>query len=178
MRARCDAIVIGAGTARADDPRLTVRVPRVRLQPLRVVCDTRLELPLGLRLFRAPLARGTVVACGVRSSAARRRALEARGVTVWPLAERQGGVAPRALARRLAEEGCHDVLLEAGATLGTAWLRSDLVDQFALFIAPLLLGEGRTWLGPLGKRGLAGARRVRLARQERVGDDALLIAEV
>jgi diaminohydroxyphosphoribosylaminopyrimidine deaminase/5-amino-6-(5-phosphoribosylamino)uracil reductase len=178
MRAQSDAIVIGAGTARADDPRLTVRSVRSRLQPLRVVCDTRLELPLRLALFRAPLTRGTVVACGVRASAVRRRALEARGVTVWALPERQGGVAPRALARRLADEGCHDVLLEAGATLGTAWLKAGLVDQLALFIAPLLLGEGRAWLGPLGARGLAGARRVRLARQERVGDDALLIAEV
>src|SRR5262249_3922638 len=63
-RAAAAAIVIGSGTARADDPRLTVRgAGRRALVPLRVVCDSRLTLPRGLRLFRPPLARGTVVAC-------------------------------------------------------------------------------------------------------------------
>lgn len=174
LRAGSDAIVIGAGTALADDPRLTARLGPGTPQPLRVVCDTRLSLPATLRLFSPPLARGTVVACSRRASAAQARALEERGVTVWRLPAGRDGVSPRALARRLAAAGRHEVLLEGGATLGRAWMRAGLVDRVALFAAPLVLGDGPVWCGPLG-RSLATAPRGRLARLERAGDGALLL---
>ena len=179
MRAVADAVVVGRGTAAADDPQLTARAVGTRRQPLRVVCDTRLALPGRLRLFGRALAKGTVVACGRHANAARARALEARGVRVWRLPVRHGHVAPAALARRLAEEGCHEVLIESGAGLGTAWLRAGLVDRVALFVAPRVLGaEGLEWCGPLGRRRLARAVPGRLAGIERVGEDALLVMEV
>jgi len=173
LRAVNDAILVGAGTVRADDPRLTARHAARAPQPLRVVCDTRLSLPRTHRLFSPPLARGTVVACGTNASATRARALEAAGVTLWRLATERGRVSPRALARRLAGEGRHEVLLEGGATLGTAWLRAGLVDRIALFAAPLALGEGLPWCGALG-RTLASAPRGHFGRIERLGDDVLL----
>ena len=177
MRAEADAIVVGANTARADDPRLTARVGRTVEQPLRVVCDTSLRLPLTLKLFRDPLASGTVVACGPKAPAARVRALEARGVRVWrlPLAGRH--VSPRAIARRLAAEGRHEVLLEGGATLGGAWLRESLVDRIALFVAPRLLGDGLPWLGGKGWA-LEKAPQGRIVSIERAGADALLLVAV
>jgi diaminohydroxyphosphoribosylaminopyrimidine deaminase/5-amino-6-(5-phosphoribosylamino)uracil reductase len=186
MRARADAIVIGAGTARADDPRLTARGPGTgdgvrsrRVQPLRVVCDTRLRLPRRLRLF-GPLALGTVVACARRAVGAgrgrmRRRELEARGVAVWPLAGGGRGVAPHALARRLAAEGCADVLLECGARLGDAWLEAGLVDELALFVAPrVLCGGAQAWSGALPARRLEEALGGRLIEVRRLGRDVLL----
>jgi len=176
LRAAADAIVIGAGTARADDPRLTARLGAGTPQPLRVVCDTRLSLPKGLKLFSPPLARGTVVACSARAPEARARALEGRGVAVWRLPANGDGVSPRALARRLAASGRHEVLLEGGATLGRAWMRDGLVDRVALFAAPLVLGDGLAWCEGLG-RTLAGAPRGRLARIERAGDGALLLVD-
>ena len=176
LRAASDAVVIGAGTARADDPRLTARLGRGAPQPLRVVCDTRLRLPSRLRLFGPALARGTVVACGMRAPAARARALERRGVRVWRLPLAAGRVSPRALARRLAREGCHDVLLESGPTLGTAWLRAGLVDRIALFTAPAVLGaEGLAWCGPLGRGRLARALRGRFAECREVGGDSFVM---
>ena len=176
LRARADAIVIGSGTARADNPRLTVR--GTANGPLRVVCDTELSLAVGLRLFGA-LAAGTVVACGRGAAPRRRRQLEARGVTVWQLPRGSGGVSPRALARRLAGEGCHDVLLECGPRLGAAWMRAGLIDECALFVAPRLLGgAARGWPGDLGVRALAGARGARLLEVRRVGADLLLRAEM
>src|SRR5439155_9317902 len=109
--AAADAIVIGSGTALADDPRLTARIARRRdIQPLRVVCDSRLRLPLTLRLLRPPLSRGTVVACRRDASERRARQLERRGVAVWRLQAAVGGVSPLAVARKLASAGCHDVL--------------------------------------------------------------------
>lgn len=179
LRATADAIVVGAGTARADDPRLTVRHgARASRTPLRVVCDTRLRLPLSLKLFSRALAPGTIVACGRAASAARVRALESRGVRVWRLPLAGRGVSPRALAERFAREGCHDVLLEGGAVLGTEWWRAGVVDRLALFMAPLALGgDALGWLGPLG-RTLADARRGRFVELARVGEDAFALVEV
>jgi diaminohydroxyphosphoribosylaminopyrimidine deaminase / 5-amino-6-(5-phosphoribosylamino)uracil reductase len=176
MRAAADAIVIGAGTARADDPRLTARSGRGP-SPLRVVCDTRLSLPRTLRLFGPALARGTVVACGTGAPRSREQALTARGVRVWRLPRARGGVSPMALARRLSQEGCHEVLLESGPGLGTSWLRAGLVDRIALFTAPRVLGsEGLAWCGPLGRLRLDRALAGRVIERSRLGED--LLAEV
>jgi len=173
LRAASDALVVGAATARADDPRLTARHAVGAPQPLRVVCDTRLSLPRSLRVFSPPLARGTVVACGERASSSRARALAARGVEVWRLPTVRGRVSPRALARRLVAAGRHEVLLEGGAALGSSWLRAGLIDRVALFSAPAILGEGLPWCGPIGAS-LAAAPRGRFGRIERLGDDLLL----
>jgi diaminohydroxyphosphoribosylaminopyrimidine deaminase / 5-amino-6-(5-phosphoribosylamino)uracil reductase len=175
MRAHMDAIVVGATTARRDDPRLDARGVGAAAQPLRVVCDTSLALPLSLRLFGRARAAGTAVACGPKAPPARRRALEARGVRVWALPLAGGRVSPRALAARLAAEGCHEVMLEGGAALGTSWMACGLVDEVALFLAPRLIGaEGLDWCGALGRRGLADAVAGRVLAHERVGDDVLV----
>jgi len=182
LRARSDAVVIGAGTARQDDPRLTVRLGRGRgrvAQPLRVVCDTHLRLPTGLRLFGRALAAGTVVACGPAAPAARARALERRGVTVWRLPLAASRVSPRALARRLAAAGCFEVLLESGPTLGTAWLAAGLVERIALFHAPFVLGgTGLAWCGPLARDTLARARRGRVTACGMAGGDSFTMVEI
>jgi len=170
LRALADAVVIGAGTARADNPRLTARAVGAPRQPLRVVCDTRLSLPRRLRLLQH---RGTVVACGRSASRQRRRELEARGIEVWPLPVSGGGVSPRALLRRLARAGCHDVLLEGGATLAASWLRAGVVDRIALFTAPRVLGAGG--LAWPGRHGRAWAGRV--AGVTRVGEDVHTMVE-
>jgi diaminohydroxyphosphoribosylaminopyrimidine deaminase/5-amino-6-(5-phosphoribosylamino)uracil reductase len=182
LRAGADAVVIGAGTARADDPRLTARPSDTRdavCQPLRVVCDTRLRLPLTLRLFGPALAKGTVVACGPAAPAARARALERRGVAVWRLPLSAGRVSPRALAKRLARGGRYDVLLESGPTLGTAWLEAGLVGRIALFTAPRVLGaEGLAWCGPLGSGLLARALPGRISACGGAGGDLFVMVEM
>jgi diaminohydroxyphosphoribosylaminopyrimidine deaminase / 5-amino-6-(5-phosphoribosylamino)uracil reductase len=180
LRADADAIVVGAGTARADDPQLTVRLPGVTGRaPLRVVCDTRLRLPLSLRLYGTRLARGTVVACGSDAPAAPQRALEARGVMVWRLPLAAGGVSPRALARRLAAAGRYEVLLECGPRLGTSWLRGGLVSRIALFTAPRVLGgEGLAWCGPLGRGALERALPGRIRACGGVGEDSFVMVEM
>lgn len=178
LRARADAVVVGAGTARADDPRLTVRLKGARRQPLRVVLDSRLELPLSLRLYGRTLARGTVVACAADAPRARALALERRGVRVWRMA-RRGRVSPTALLARLADEGVHEALLECGPALGTPWLRARLVDRLAMFVAPRLLGaEGLGWLGPLGRGRLERALPGRFVAERRYGGDAFLMFEL
>lgn len=167
MRAASDAIVIGAGTARADDPRLTARAVGSRRQPLRVVCDTQLRLPLRLRLFGAALADGTIVACGPRASRRAQAALEKRGVEVWRLPASREGVSPAALLKRLADNGRHEVMVEGGARLASSWLAAGVVDRLALFTAPTVIGDGgRSW-SPRLRAPRAGAT----LAQGRIGGD-------
>ncbi len=177
LRAASDAIVVGSGTARADDPRLTARAGARAATPLRVVVDSRLRLPLSLRLYSPALARGTVVACTAAAPAARARALVARGVTVWRLAAARGRVSPTALARRLAREARHEVLLEGGATLGSAFLRAGLVQRLVIYAAPIVLGGGLSWCDGLD-RALAGAARGRWVSVASVGGDARLTVDL
>jgi len=177
LRAEHDAILVGAGTARSDDPRLTARTGAHVRQPLRVIVDSKLRLGSGLRVFSRSLAAGTVVACTRAAARSRERVLAALGVRVWRLAAASGRVSPVALARRLVAEGCHDVLLEGGATLGAAWLRSRLVQRVVLYSAPLVLGGGRAWCdGPA--RPLAEAVRGRVVSATRVGGDTRTLVEL
>ncbi len=177
LRGACDAILIGAGTARADDPRLTVRLGKGGArEPLRVVCDSRLSLPVSLQLYGQKLARGTVVACAAQAPARRVHALEERGVRVWRLPTQKGRVSPRALARRFAREGVLEVLLEGGATLGASWLKAALIDRIALFTAPRVLGAGLSWCAPFGAA-LANAPNGHVTSVERVGADTLTWVE-
>ena len=177
LRAASDCVVVGAGTARADDPRLTARTGGRPPQPLRVIVDSRLSLPLRLRVFSRALARGTVVACTAAAPAARERALVERGVTVWRLPATRLRVSLPALAARLAREGRHEVLLEGGATLGTEFLRARLVQRIVLYAAPFVLGGGRSWCDGLGLP-LAEAERGRVVSVERVGEDARVVVDL
>jgi diaminohydroxyphosphoribosylaminopyrimidine deaminase/5-amino-6-(5-phosphoribosylamino)uracil reductase len=180
-RARHDAVLIGAGTARLDDPRLTVRAARGD-DPLRVIATASLVLPIRARLLAPPLAAGTVVATvrprrGVTAWERRRRWLEARGVRVWVLAGRGARVPLRALLLRLAAEEAHHVLVEGGAQLAGALLRDRLVDELRLFTAPLVLGEGVSWAS--GARFETGtAPRLLAPRLERIGGDWLVSGRV
>ena len=174
MRSEADAVVIGSGTARADDPRLTARGFKSPRQPLRVVCDTSLTLPLTLKLFGRRLASGTVVACATDAPRARERALAARGVGVWRLPRTADGVSPAALVTRLAREGRHEVMVEGGGVLACACLRAGVVDRIAMFTAPRLLGQGGlSWCGPL-KRPLTLGR---VVEHRRIGPDLFAMIE-
>lgn len=172
MRARVDALVVGSGTAVADDPRLTARRGRrVVHRPIRVLVDTRLRVPPTARLFAGEPGSAWVL-CGARAPATRRRALEARGARVLPVASRDGHLDLRAALRCLAKEGLSELLVEGGGGLVAALLRAGLVDEFHWFAAPRLLGcDGLPALGGLEISRLAGAPELEELRVRRVGRD-------
>ncbi|MEM1126858.1 MAG: bifunctional diaminohydroxyphosphoribosylaminopyrimidine deaminase/5-amino-6-(5-phosphoribosylamino)uracil reductase RibD [Bacteroidota bacterium] len=150
-RATLDGVLVGRGTAAADDPALTVRHVAGR-QPRRLVLDRTGTLPPSLQLFTDAQAAHTlaVVAEGVTPAYA--EALTARGGTVWQLPTRSDDGAVHldlaALLNRLGVEGgpkgrpLQTLLVEAGPGLASALLQQDLVDRYALFVAPKLLGAG------------------------------------
>ncbi|MFM1800626.1 MAG: hypothetical protein RLZZ117_2904 [Cyanobacteriota bacterium] len=151
LRARCDAVIVGGGTVRADDPLLTSRGRRAP-EPLRVVLSRTLELPAAARLWRQEEAP-VLVAHGPEASAAACQRLDALGVPRLPLVR----CAPRPLLEALAKRGCNQVLWECGPSLAAAALREGGVQEVAAVIAPRLLGgqPARTPLGLLEARTMA-----------------------
>lgn len=172
MRSLADAVLIGAGTLRRDDPLLTVRACPGR-DPLRVVLTRGGRLPPAARLF-ATAAEAPTLVLAAELSAARERALLAAGVQV----ERFDGT-PRDALLRLAARGVLDVLLEGGPRLASALLADGLVDRVALFVAPLLIGCGAPDLTTL-RASEAEERPLRLREPvwRPVGADMLLEAAV
>lgn len=150
LRARCDAVIVGGGTVRADDPLLTSRGRR-RPEPLRVVISRSLDLPRQARLWDTSTAP-TLVAHGYGAQARRRFQLDRLGIERLVLEQCE----PRALLEHLARRGCNQVLWECGAELASAALRQDCVQELAAVIAPKLMGgtPARTALGDLGFTGM------------------------
>src|SRR5262245_14425258 len=153
LRAWADAVVVGAGTVRADDPRLTARSVAAHAeawQPLRVVVDASGGTPPEARVFEpgAP----TLVATTHRAPEERIRGWVATGAEVSVLeAEPGGGVSPAALVRELGKRDVQGVLLEGGATLAWTFIREDLVDRVVHYLAPSIIGG-------LGATGVVGGR--------------------
>ena len=145
LRATCDAVVVGSGTAVTDDPQLTVRRPdgsAAERQPLRVVVDRRGRLPAGARVLDD--AAPTLVSA----------APTAAGL----LAELYG-------------QDVRRLLLEGGPTLAAAFLREGLVDEAVLHLAPKLLGAGAALVGDLGITSIAGALSLSVTDVTRRGQD-------
>jgi len=180
MRAASDAIVVGAGTALADDPELTVRDPSYRGRPVvRVLVDAAGRVPATGRLFDqgAP----TLVATTGRCDPAVADAWRAAGAEVVVLpADDGGGVALVDLLAFLGKRDVQSVLLEGGPTLAASAVRDGLVDRMTLFLAPKLLG-GSAAPGVLGGEGLAPvdrAVRLEIVSVERIGEDLKVEADV
>jgi diaminohydroxyphosphoribosylaminopyrimidine deaminase/5-amino-6-(5-phosphoribosylamino)uracil reductase len=145
LRATCDAVVVGSGTAVADDPQLTVRNPHggaVARQPLRVVVDRRGRLP------------------------ATARVLDGAAPTHVSRAATPGDLLAELFAR-----GVRRVLLEGGPTLAAAFLRDGLVDEAVVHLAPKLVGSGPPLVGDLGIPTIAGALSLAIDDVTRLGGD-------
>lgn len=173
LRARYDAVLVGGGTARADDPLLTVRNFRPLRQPVRVVAAQTLDLPrarLAGSLGEAPLW----LVHGTNAPAEARDWWSARGAELIEIPGVDGHLDPVALMRGLAERGLTRVFCEGGGAFAAALMRAGLVDELIGFTAGVVLGgDGRAALGALGLEQLAQAPRYRLASVETIGGDVL-----
>ncbi|MDP6473707.1 MAG: bifunctional diaminohydroxyphosphoribosylaminopyrimidine deaminase/5-amino-6-(5-phosphoribosylamino)uracil reductase RibD [Alphaproteobacteria bacterium] len=142
LRARNDAILVGSGTALADDPSLTCRLPGLEHRsPVRVVMDGRLRLPPGHQLVaRARQVPTWIVTLG-GADAARRKSYRAAGAEVIEVApDRDGHPDAAATLKALGERGITRLLVEGGAHIAAAMLGAGLVDRLVCFRAPSIIG--------------------------------------
>lgn len=154
LRANHDAILVGIGTALADDPELTCRLPGLEAaNPVRVVLDSHLRLPLTSKLAQGAASVAPTWLVTLNSAdQARAAALEALGVRILRVAPDDTGHPPiAAILTSLAGQGITRLLVEGGPTVATAFLKAGLVDQIEWFRAPMLIGgDGLPAVGALG----------------------------
>ena len=177
LRDRVDAILVGSGTALADDPSLTTRLPGGRgRDPLRVVLDTALRLPAMAKMLTQESAGRTMIFCGPQSAANKVKALAAAGALIRPVSLHPGGgLDLKLVLRQLGSEGITSVLVEGGGTVHGALLRAGLVDEVKMFVAPIFLGaDGVPVADRLGVTVINAAPRLSEVRTRRFGDDVLI----
>lgn len=179
LRAWSDAIVVGAGTALADDPSLTVRDPGYRGRPpLRVLVDARGRVPASGDLFDddAP----TLVATTLLAPPERRDEWSSAGAEVVVYEPEGEGVPLGGLAADLGKRDVQGVLLEGGPTLAFAAVEEGIVDKVIVYLAPKLIGgtEAPTVLGGRGFAPISSAVQMRLRSFDRVGEDLRVEADV
>jgi diaminohydroxyphosphoribosylaminopyrimidine deaminase/5-amino-6-(5-phosphoribosylamino)uracil reductase len=173
-RARACAVLTGIGTVREDNPRLDVRLVDTPRQPHLVVVDSRLETPLDAHLFIA--GRACYIYAAARNDI-KKAALEARGATVIYLPDANGKVDLAAMLRDLAQREINELHVEAGEKLNGSLIRSGLVDEFVVYLAPKLIGQGRgmAHFGPLSD--LTQAVPLEFKSTDPLGPDLRIVAQ-
>ena len=178
-RARASAVLTGIGTVLADNPRLDVRLVETPRQPHLVVVDSRLETPLDAQLF---MTGRTLYIYAAVPNDAKKAALEARGASVIYLpgqqAETEGKVDLAAMLRDLAQREINELHIEAGHKLNGSLIRGGLVDEFVVYLAPKLIGQGcdMASFGPLTE--LSGAVPLTFKSTDMLGPDLRIVARI
>ena len=180
LRFSHDAVLVGRGTARADNPILTCRLPGLEARsPVRIVADSDLGLSVHSALVLSAPERRTWIVCARGVDQARKATLAKSGVDIIEVTRNSDGrVDAPSMLRAFAEKGLTRLLVEGGATLATRLLREDLVDRIAWFSAPVVFGDdGLGALAELGVRRVADARHWRvLARRQWYRDEMIHLA--
>lgn len=174
LRLRHDAVMVGSGTARADDPDLTVRDLGAARQPVRVVLDSQLSLDPASRLGRTAREVPVWLCHGASAPAGPRQAWQAAGARLITCGEAAGHLDIGAALSALGAAGLTRVLCEGGAELAAALLRAGLVAEIVAFTAGKVIGaEGLGAVAPLDLATLAEAPRFRLTELSEIGGDVM-----
>jgi diaminohydroxyphosphoribosylaminopyrimidine deaminase/5-amino-6-(5-phosphoribosylamino)uracil reductase len=182
-RAERDAVVVGIGTALADDPQLDARIPgvsHVTRQPRRVVFDSEGRLPLHSQLVRGAPALPLTVVVGRAASRLHTDALEAAGAEIVVATGENEPARVRSALDQLGAAEVTSILLEGGPKLAGAFLDAGELDELRLFLAPVVLGgsNARDPLEGEGVERIAEATRALAMEVERIGDDVLISARL
>lgn len=174
-RARSCAVLTGIGTVLADDAQLSVRDVETARQPLRVVLDSALKIPLGARILQGGNA---LIFTAIRDEN-KISALEKTGAKVEVMAAANGQVDLPGCLKNLATRGCNEVLVEAGRTLNGALLQAGLIDELVLYMAPQLLGDTARGMAQLGELTALDQRiELKWLDVRQIGNDLRILANV
>ena len=178
LRNKYAAIMVGTGTALADDPELTCRIENGN-NPVRIVCDTQLRTPLSAKLVTTATEVPTIIATCCRDEI-RHKPYQEAGCQVWVLPAKNEVVDLHALLQRLGQEKIDSVLVEGGGQLNWSLLQAGLVQRVYTYIAPKIFG-GSTAKSPVGGIGVdtpQQAFQMKVVSTQQLGDDFLLEQEV
>lgn len=174
LRARHDAVMVGGGTARDDDPALTVRGLGVSRQPARVILSRHLDLPQNSQLARTAADIPVLLCHGPKAPKERLSFWRAQGATCLEVGEQEGSLDAASVLQALGSHGLTRVFCEGGGGLGASLLMAGLVDELIGFTAGVALGaEGRPSLAAMGITQLSDAPRFALTEVRPLGGDVL-----
>lgn len=184
LRGRYAGILAGIGTVLADDPMLNCRIDGAH-QPLRIILDSHLRIPMGSRLVRSAKEYPLLIVCNEsirdrEEGASRIQKLEEAGAKVWTLPEKNGHPDLNALMQRLGEEKIDSVLIEGGGTVNEAALKAHIVHHVYAYIAPKIFGgeDAKTPVEGTGIRLPQECAKLRLAKITVLLNDMLLEYDV
>jgi len=179
LRAQSDAIMVGIGTALADDPMLTCRLSGMeKNSPVRVVLDCALRLPPASRLAHTARDVPVWVITGGQAPRAAEDALLSEGVTIFRAAQSDGRVDLAAVLKLLAARGVTRLMVEGGPTLAAALLAADLIDEAVMFQSSKVVGtDGVDALDGLPLTALTQSPRLKYVMSEPVGADTRMVFE-
>jgi len=186
LRGQMDAIAVGVNTILKDDPQLTVRLPvkgrgahPVR-QPVRLVFDSTLRVPLTARVFKNIEKSPTAIATTTRASSTKIEQLRAMDVEVLMVSRKRNQVSLRRVLQELGKMGFTSLMVEGGSELNAAFLRDDLVNQVYLYVSPALLGgqNAKGLIGGLSPKHLAQKIPISSVHVHKLGDDFLVTGDL
>jgi len=178
-RSQVDAVMVGAGTVRADNPRLTARpIKAFARDPLRVVVDGKLSSDPKAAIFTQKSRGETwVVGGGQAALNSKRETFEAQGTRVLSLPARAGKISLPVMMAALGEAGVTNLMVEGGGGLFEALIRERIFDELRIFMAPVLVGGGLSFFSSRkgGAEKISDALRVRRVSMEILGEDLLMV---
>lgn len=184
LRGRYAGILAGIGTVLADDPMLNCRIDGAH-QPLRIILDSHLRIPMGSRLVRSAKEYPLMIVCNESTrdreeGTNRIQKLEEAGAKVWTLPEKNGHPDLNVLMQRLGEEKIDSVLIEGGGTVNEAVLKAHIVHHVYAYIAPKIFGgeDAKTPVEGSGIRLPQECAKLRLAKITVLLNDMLLEYDV
>jgi diaminohydroxyphosphoribosylaminopyrimidine deaminase / 5-amino-6-(5-phosphoribosylamino)uracil reductase len=174
LRREHDAILVGIGTVLIDDPQLTVRLVKGR-DPLRIIVDSHLRIPLTARVLAGGAASGTLIVTSISAQRAREEKIESLGAEVLrlPRSKDNSGIDLAGLLKELGRRGIASVLVEGGRGIITSFLKARAVDRMVAVIAPKLLGQGIEAVGDLQTTKLKNAIVFSSVKTRRLGADVI-----
>jgi diaminohydroxyphosphoribosylaminopyrimidine deaminase/5-amino-6-(5-phosphoribosylamino)uracil reductase len=178
MRSCHDAILVGVGTVLKDDPQLTVRLVKGR-NPLRIVADSRLRIPLNSKILKDLEIAPTTIVTTPQADREKASSLKRMGIDVLTTGENSEGMVDlKDLLQKLGKKNISSVLVEGGATTITSFIRQGLADKVIAIVAPKIMGRGVEAVGDLGILKVDRALKLSFDKVYRKGDDVIIEARI
>jgi len=169
LRSYYDAVAVGSGTVRTDNPQLTVRLVKGN-NPYRIIISRSLNFPRSINLLANNEDCKTIIATSSKSA----RRLKIKNLIIWEIKENKNGLSMVDLIDKAGQFGISSLLVEGGSGVATSMVKNRLVDKFHIMMAPMIIGRGIEAVNDLGVRDLEKAMRLREYKIEQMGNDFLL----
>ncbi len=177
LRSESDAIIVGIGTVLADDPQLTVRHVKGK-NPVRIVLDSRLRIPIESQLLSDEHVHKTIIATASNDSSKIDRIKE-NGAHVWEIElDKNGNVSLPILLKKLGQARMSAIMVEGGARVYTSFLKAKMVDRIVFALAPKIIGAGKDSIGDMEILDVDNCIELINVKTKKIGPDLLVSADV